>query len=162
MYALYKDELSGEYLTSLGKWNVKVNGKNITSPGGVIELFDMTYKNVGYVDNTDLKFEGTDVIAPDTEAFFDILLDTSGTDTTVKYTIELGETVEEPGSDPLVGQVLSYRVVDKATGNFIVDDTDDLVDDSADDYDFAAALNKMMDILDQKVHKEKEKIQEKK
>ncbi|MDD7274408.1 MAG: HPF/RaiA family ribosome-associated protein [Treponema sp.] len=33
---------------------------------------------------------------------------------------------------------------------------------SADDYDFAAALNKMMDILDQKVHKEKEKIQEKK
>ena len=33
---------------------------------------------------------------------------------------------------------------------------------SAEDYDFAAALNKLMDILDQKVHKEKEKIQEKK
>lgn len=33
---------------------------------------------------------------------------------------------------------------------------------SAEDYDFAAALNKMMDTLDQKVHKEKEKIQEKK
>lgn len=32
---------------------------------------------------------------------------------------------------------------------------------SADDYDFAACLNKMMDVLDQKVKKEKDKIQEK-
>ncbi|AEE17548.1 HPF/RaiA family ribosome-associated protein [Treponema brennaborense] len=33
---------------------------------------------------------------------------------------------------------------------------------SAEDYDFAAALNKMMDVLDQKIKKEKDKIQEKK
>ena len=32
---------------------------------------------------------------------------------------------------------------------------------SAEDYDFAAALNKTMDILDTKVKKEKDKIQEK-
>ena len=32
----------------------------------------------------------------------------------------------------------------------------------AEDYDFAAALNKMMDMLDQKVKKEKDKIQDKK
>ncbi|MBQ4498285.1 MAG: HPF/RaiA family ribosome-associated protein [Spirochaetaceae bacterium] len=32
---------------------------------------------------------------------------------------------------------------------------------SADDYDFAAALNKTMDILDTKVKKEKDKIQKK-
>lgn len=32
---------------------------------------------------------------------------------------------------------------------------------SAEDYDFAAALNKMMDVLDTKVKKEKDKIQEK-
>lgn len=32
----------------------------------------------------------------------------------------------------------------------------------SDDYDFAAALNKMMDVLDVKVKKEKDKIQEKK
>ncbi|MBQ9237864.1 MAG: HPF/RaiA family ribosome-associated protein [Treponema sp.] len=31
-----------------------------------------------------------------------------------------------------------------------------------DDYDFGAALNKMMDVLDNKVKKEKDKIQEKK
>ena len=33
---------------------------------------------------------------------------------------------------------------------------------TSDDYDFAAALNKMMDVLDQKVKKEKDRVQEKK
>ena len=33
---------------------------------------------------------------------------------------------------------------------------------AAEDYDFAADLNKMMDMLDQKVKKEKDKIQDKK
>jgi len=33
---------------------------------------------------------------------------------------------------------------------------------AAEDYDFAAALNKMMDVLDQKIKKEKDKIQIKK
>lgn len=136
MYALYKDELSGEYSTSLGNWNVKVNGKNIVSPGDIIE-FDMTSKNVGYVDNSNIKFNDADVIAPDTEAFFDILFNITGTDTAVKYSIEVGETVADPLNGSLVGQILSYRIVDNATGNFVVDDTDDLIDDSATDYDFA-------------------------
>ncbi len=33
---------------------------------------------------------------------------------------------------------------------------------SAEDYDFSACVNKLMDVLDQKVKKEKDKIQEKK
>lgn len=33
---------------------------------------------------------------------------------------------------------------------------------TSDDFDFAAGLNKLMDVLDQKVKKEKDKIQEKK
>ncbi len=32
---------------------------------------------------------------------------------------------------------------------------------SAEDFDFAAALNKMMDVLDNKIKKEKDKVQEK-
>lgn len=32
---------------------------------------------------------------------------------------------------------------------------------SSEDYDFAAALNKLMDVLDNKVKKEKDKVQEK-
>ncbi len=33
---------------------------------------------------------------------------------------------------------------------------------TSDDFDFAAGLNKLMDVLDQKIKKEKDKIQEKK
>ena len=33
---------------------------------------------------------------------------------------------------------------------------------ASDDFDFGAALNKLMDVLDQKIKKEKDKIQEKK
>ena len=33
---------------------------------------------------------------------------------------------------------------------------------TSDDFDFAAGLNKLMDVLDQKVKKEKDKVQEKK
>ena len=32
---------------------------------------------------------------------------------------------------------------------------------SAEDYDFAAGLNKLMDVMDQKIKKEKDKIQQK-
>ena len=36
-----------------------------------------------------------------------------------------------------------------------------VADVSADDYDFSACLNKMMDVLDLKIKKEKDKIQQK-
>ena len=111
MYALYKDELSGEYETSLGKWNVKVNGTDIVSPGDVVE-FQMTDKNVRYEETGGHILAGSNVIAPGTEAFFDILIDTQGTEVAVKYEVELGETLEDPDSgNTLVGQVTSYKLI---------------------------------------------------
>lgn len=122
MYALYKEQLSGEYSTSLGKWNVKVNGTNIVSPGEVVE-FEMLDGNVEYLDN-DFKSAGA-YIVPNTEAFFDILFDTSNTQVAVKYIIEFDE-------------INSYNVINNETGNFVVDTTDDLDGDaSEEDYEFA-------------------------
>ena len=137
MYALYKDKLSGEYSTSLGKWNVKVNGTDIVSPGDVVE-FEMTDKNVSY-DYTDGHIlAGSNVIAPGTEAFFDILIDTQGTEVAVKYEIEFGETIEDAATNTTrVGQVTSYKLFDYDNSVYIVDDTDDDVDPATDDYDFA-------------------------
>ena len=136
MYALYKDELSGEYETSLGKWNVKVNGTDIVSPGDVVE-FQMTDKNVRYEETGGHILAGSNVIAPGTEAFFDILIDTQGTEVAVKYEVELGETLEDPDSDnTLVGQVTSYKLINYDTQQYIVDNTDDDVDPAADDYIF--------------------------
>lgn len=136
MYALYKDELSGEYETSLGKWNVKVNGTDIVSPGDVVE-FQMTDKNVRYEETGGHILAGSNVIAPGTEAFFDILIDTQGTEVAVKYEVELGETLEDPDSgNTLVGQVTSYKLINYDTQQYIVDNTDDDVDPAADDYIF--------------------------
>lgn len=136
MYALYKDKLSGEYETSLGKWNVKVNGTDIVSPGNVVE-FNMTDKNIRY-GTSDYVLSGANVIAPNTEAFFDILIDTYGTEVAVKYNIEIGETVESAATgDTLVGQITSYRLLDHENDDaYIVDNTDDDIDDAANDYLF--------------------------
>lgn len=121
MYALYKDQLSGEYSTSLGKWNVEVNGTDIVSPGQVVE-FEMLDGNIEYLDN-DFKSSGA-AIVPNTEAFFDILFNTSNTQVAVKYIIEFGE-------------INSYNVINNSTGDFVVDTTDDDEDDSEDDYEFS-------------------------
>lgn len=112
MYALYKDELSGEYATSLGKWNVKVNGTDIVMPGEVVE-FEMLDGNIRYLDNA---FKSTGAaIVPNTEAFFDILFDTADTDVAVKYIIEFGE-------------INSYNVINRETGDYVVDTTDDRIE----------------------------------
>lgn len=125
MYALYKDDLSGEYETSLGKWNVKINGTDIVEPGNVVE-FNMTDKNIRYDDESGYILSGANVIAPGTEAFFDILVDTQGTEVAVKYEIELGASGDDVNfGENLVGQVTSYKLVDHATGEYILDDTDD-------------------------------------
>ena len=136
MYALYKDELSGEYETSLGKWNVKVNGTDIVSPGNVVQ-FNMSDKNVRYDEESGYILAGSNVIAPGTEAFFDILIDTQGTEVAVKYNIEVGETVVDAVSgETLIGQVTSYKLFNNETQNYVVDDTDDDVDPAVDDYIF--------------------------
>lgn len=136
MYALYKDELSGEYETSLGKWNVKVNGTDIVSPGNVIN-FNMYDQNVRYDEESGYILAGTNVVAPGTEAFFDILIDTQGTEVAVKYEIEIGNTIEDTATGKtLVGQISSYKLIDYTTKEYIVDNTDDDVDASADDYLF--------------------------
>lgn len=121
MYALYKDEISGEYSTSLGKWKVSVNGISIINPGDVV-TFNIPEKNIWYIDN-EFKATGAQVILPNAEAYLDILLDTSETQVDVKYEIE-------------IGKVEAYRIYDNSTGNPIVDTTDDLEDNSSEDYDF--------------------------
>lgn len=147
MYAIYKDELSGEYTTSLGKWNVKVNGTDVVSPGNVVS-FEMTESSVRY-ETGNYVFDGSNVIAPDTEAFFDILIDTQGTEVAVRYEIEIGETTESASGEKLVGQITSYRLIDYGNGgNFIVDNTDDEDDPAADDYEFKVPAPIKFEVLE--------------
>ena len=66
---------------------------------------------------------------------------------------------EELITDVLLSVKLDKKFLAEATVNFRWGGTAHV---SADDYDFSACVNKLMDVLDQKVKKEKDKIQERK
>ena len=85
MYALYKEQLQKEYNTLLGAWEIRVNGKNVTTSGQV-ETFTIANNQLGYV-NSDYIQAGK--IAPKGRAYFDIVIDPSKTDVSVMYKIDI-------------------------------------------------------------------------
>ena len=86
MYALYKEKIEGEYNTLLGAWEIKVNDKDITSSGQV-ETF--TINQLGYISS---EYIQAGKIAPNGQAYFDIVIDPTNTDVSVLYQINMEST----------------------------------------------------------------------
>ena len=86
MYALYKEKIEGEYNTLLGAWEIKVNDKDITSSGQV-ETF--TINQLGYISS---QYIQAGKIAPNGQAYFDIVIDPTNTDVSVIYQINMEST----------------------------------------------------------------------
>ena len=86
MYALYKEKIEGEYNTLLGSWEIKVNDKDITSSGQV-ETF--TINQLGYISS---EYIQAGKIAPNGQAYFDIVIDPTNTDVSVLYQINMEST----------------------------------------------------------------------
>ena len=85
MYALYKDQLEGEYTTLLGVWSIKVNETDISS-GDENLTFNMTEDNLTYIDSEHVKSQK---LAPGTQAYFDIVIDPTNTDVSILYTLTI-------------------------------------------------------------------------
>ncbi len=85
MYALYKDQLEGEYTNLLGVWSIKVNETDISS-GDENLTFNMTEDNLVYLDSEHVKSQK---IAPGTQAYFEIIIDPTTTDVSVLYTLNI-------------------------------------------------------------------------
>ena len=85
MYALYKDELEGEYANLLGIWSIKVNGIDISS-GGENLTFEMTEENLNYLESSTVM---DDKIAPGRQATFEIIIDPTNTDVSILYTLNI-------------------------------------------------------------------------
>ena len=83
MYALYKDQIQGDYTNLLGIWAIKVNGVDISS-GDENLTFTMTDENLTYLDSAHVKSQK---IAPGTQACFEIVIDPSNTDVSILYTL---------------------------------------------------------------------------
>ncbi len=86
MYALYKETSQGEYNSLLGAWEIKVNTTDVTS-SGQIESFTIADDQLGYVSS---EYIQADKIAPDGQAYFDIVIDPANTDVSIVYTINVG------------------------------------------------------------------------
>ena len=85
MYALYKDQLQGDYASLLGIWSIKVNGVDI-STGEDNRTFTMTEDNLTYIDSEHVKSQK---MAPGTQAYFDIAIDPTNTDVSILYTVDV-------------------------------------------------------------------------
>ena len=85
MYALYKDQLQGEYTNLLGVWAIKVNDVDISS-GEENLTFNMTEDHLTYVDSEHVKSQK---LAPGAQAYFDIIIDPTNTDVSIVYTLNI-------------------------------------------------------------------------
>lgn len=90
-YALYKDKLTGEYASDIGKWSVKVNGTEIAKKDGQITKFEMSQDDISYIETEYLAGSG---FAPGSEGYFYINVDSTESDVAVKYNIHLGEIAQ--------------------------------------------------------------------
>lgn len=90
MYALYKEKIQGEYSTLLGAWTIKVNETDITSSGQV-ETFTISENQLGYVDS---EYIQAGKIAPEGQAYFDIVIDPTNTDVSIMYTIDVSKNAK--------------------------------------------------------------------
>ena len=91
MYALYKEQIQGEYNTLLGAWEIKVNEKDVTT-SGQIEEFTITDDQLGYLASQAIQ---AGKIAPGGKAYFDIVIDPANTDVSIKYQINM-ESIDIP------------------------------------------------------------------
>ena len=110
MYALYKEQLQGDYTNLLGVWAIKVNGVDISS-GEENLTFTMTEDNLQYMPSNSVK-DGK--IAPGRQACFEIIIDPTNTDGSILYTlkIKLSEITEAKMS---LVQVENYFQKDGST-----------------------------------------------
>ena len=86
MYALYKEQLQGEYNTLLGAWEIKVNGTDVTTSGQV-ETF--TISEDSQLEYLSSEYIQAGKIAPNGQAYFDIVIDPSNTDVSIVYEIDI-------------------------------------------------------------------------
>ena len=117
MYALYREQLYGEYSSLLGAWEIKVNGTDITTSGQV-EEFAISDSQLEYITSDYIQ---AGKIAPDGQAYFDIVIDPSNTDVSIVYQIDVGTTAT--GSNGTPASIANIQLV-SASNNFKLNPAD--------------------------------------
>lgn len=116
MYALYKEQLEGEYSTLLGVWAIKVNNTDISSGGQDLKF---NIDQFGYVESNYIQ---AGKIAPDGQSYFDIVIDPTNTDVSIIYQIDVGSDAEANANVELVSVENYYGQGDDGQTNKTTND----------------------------------------
>lgn len=81
-YALLETNAQATITEDVGKWQIKLNNTDISH--GITNSFNIN--NLVYTDNANID---DNVIAPGRSGYFDIVIDPSGTDVSIRYDITL-------------------------------------------------------------------------
>ena len=118
MYALYREQLYGEYSSLLGAWEIKVNGTDIITSNGQVKEFTISDGQLEYITSDYIQ---AGKIAPDGEAYFDIVIDPSNTDVSIVYQIDVGTTATGSNGEP--ASIANIQLV-SASNNFKLNPAD--------------------------------------
>jgi len=106
-YAKYVTSASVTSSTSIARWKILVNNDDVTLGTTSTNLITPTFPGTEDI--------APNVLAPNTEGYFDILLDGSNTDVSFRYTITIGNN---PNS-PVTELTATKYIVDNDTDNEI-------------------------------------------
>lgn len=81
-YAIFETDSTGEATFDIGSWVIKLNELDISSG----QTVNFSMNNFNYTTNSHVK---NGVIAPGRSGYFDVVLDPTGTDVSVRYDITL-------------------------------------------------------------------------
>src|SRR5574344_464187 len=110
-YALFENNGEAKITESIGKWQIKLNGTDISQS----ITSDFVIDNFIYTDNTNV---ANGVIAPGRNGYFDIIVDPSGTDVAVRYDITIRLTANTYSGN------VSFNIDDQTGGNAVKTSSD--------------------------------------
>lgn len=106
-YAKYVNNVNGEANLSIARWKILVNNEDITTGSLAQEVITPVFSGTDYIKS--------DVIAPTSTGYFDIIIDAKDTDVSFNYTITVNTSSESSVTDLVT---TGYSINDGEVINF--------------------------------------------
>ncbi len=106
-YAKYVNNISGEANLTIARWKILVNDEDITTGSLAQEVITPVFSGTDYIKS--------DVIAPTSTGYFDIIIDSKDTDVSFNYTITANASLESSVTDLVT---TGYSINDGEVINF--------------------------------------------
>ncbi len=115
-YAKYITSISSDTEISVARWNIVVNNQNISTGSQFSNIITPVFPG-----NSNI---ASGVIAPTAEGYFDIVLDVSDTDVSLRYTITTSANEDSAVSDLIIsGYSVNNGQRQNPIGTFVIEDT---------------------------------------